>query len=357
MAPLLEPGLGLVDDLLSPLSLPRHPIALARYGLHGLRSAEALGRRLHTDGAAGLLAGLAAHSVLPLDRPLTAGFGLLLGALGHLVGWPVAEGGSQAIADALVAMVIEHGGEIVCDHRVDDLACAPAGPDRPGRRVAAPLVTMAGDRLPARYRRRLQHYRYGAGVFKVDYALSGPVPWRDAAVAAAGTVHVGGTLAEVAAAEAAVAAGEHPAAPFVLVAQPSRCDPTRAPAGQHTLWAYTHVPARSTVDMTARIEAQLERFAPGFRDVVIARHIAGPAAIEAANPNDVGGDITGGVIDWRQFVNRPVLSPRPWKTPVPGLYLCSASTPPGAGVHGMCGLHAARLALSEHRFEPGQGHP
>jgi phytoene dehydrogenase-like protein len=244
-----------------------------------------------------------------------------------------------------VAILAEHGGEVVCDHRVDALDALP-----PARVVLADvtprqLVAIAGDRFPSRYRRRLEQFRYGPGVFKVDFALSAPVPWADPAVAQAATVHVGGTLAEVAAAEAAVGRGEHPDRPFVLVAQHSLFDTTRAPAGCHTLWTYCHVPAGSTVDMTERIEAHIERFAPGFGDVVLDRHVMGPAAMEAHNANYHGGDITAGVTDWRQFAARPVPSLRPWQTPVDGLYLCSASTPPGAGVHGMCGLHAARLAL------------
>jgi phytoene dehydrogenase-like protein len=347
MAPFERAGLPLVDGLLSPLSVPRHPVATACFGLTGLRGATAVGRRFGGDEAGGLLAGLAAHSILPLDRPLTTAFGVTLGALGHLVGWPFPERGSQAIVDALLAILAEHGGEVVCDHRVDSLEALP-----PARAVLADvtprqLVSIAGSRLPARYRRRLERFRYGPGVVKLDYALSGPVPWADPAVAGAATVHVGGTMAEVAAAEAAVARGKHPERPFVLVAQPSLFDPTRAPDGRHTLWVYSHVPAGSTVDMTGRIEAQIERFAPGFRELVIARHRMGPAAIEAHNANYHGGDITGGVTDWRQFAARPALSLHPWRTPVDGLYLCSASTPPGAGVHGMCGLHAARLALKD----------
>ena len=345
MAPFERGGLPLVDALLSPLSVPRHPVAMARFGLTGLRGATAVGRRFSGDAAAALFAGMAAHSILPLDHPLTTGFGVTLGALGHLVGWPFAAGGSQAITDALVAILAEHGGEVVCDHRVDSLDALP-----PARVVLADvtprqLVTIAGDRLPSRYRRRLERFRYGPGVFKVDFALSAPVPWADPAVAQAATVHIGGTLAEVAAAEAAIWRGEHPDRPFVLVAQQSLFDPTRAPAGCHTLWTYCHVPAGSSVDMAERIEAQIERFAPGFRDVVLDRHVMTTAAIEAYNPNYHGGDITAGVTDWRQFAARPVPSLRPWETPVDGLYLCSASTPPGAGVHGMCGLHAARLAL------------
>jgi phytoene dehydrogenase-like protein len=346
MAPFERAGMPLVDGLLSPLSVPRHPVALARFGLTGLRGATAVAHRFRGDKAAGLLAGLAAHSILPLDRPLTTAFGSTLGALGHLVGWPLPERGSQAIIDALVAILAEHGGEIVCDQRVESLDALP-----PARAVLADvtprqLVAIAGDRLPSRYRRRLDRFQYGPGVFKLDHALSGPVPWADPEVARTATVHLGGTMAEVAAAEAAVARGEHPERPFVLVAQPSLFDRTRAPAGRHTLWAYCHVPNGSTVDMTEAIERQIERFAPGFRDTIIGRHRATPADIEAGNPNYVGGDITGGVADLSQLFTRTMVSLRPWATGAPGLYLCSSSTPPGAGVHGMCGLHAANLALS-----------
>lgn len=349
VGPFLDTGLGLVDDLLSPLAVPRHPVALARYGWTGAWGATAVAaRRLRTAEGAALLAGLASHSVLPIDRPMTAGVGVLLGALAHLVGWPVAEGGSQAITDALVAMLVEAGGEVVCDHRVTDLAALPPAPITLLDVTPTQLVSLAGDRLPAGYRRRLGRFRHGPGVFKVDYGLAEPVPWRDPDVGRAGTIHIGGTLAEIAAAEAAVAAGRHPERPFLIVAQASRFDASRAPPGRHTLWAYTHVPARSTVDMTARIDAQLERYAPGFGDIVLARHAAGTADIEAGNANYHGGDITGGVTDWRQFVNRPVLARRPWRTPLPGVYLCSSSTPPGPGVHGMCGHHAATLALADH---------
>ena len=349
MTPLTEGGLPVIDEVMAPLSVPRHPLRLARFGLDALRPATSVGRRrFDSDRGAALLAGLAAHSILALERPLTTGVGLFLGGLAHVVGWPCAEGGSQAITDALVAILRSHGGDVVCDHRVGDLGELPSSPVVLADVTPRQLIAMAGDRLPARARRRWGRFRHGSGVFKLDYALSEPVPWTDPAVAGAGTVHLGGTLAEVVAAERAVAKGQHPEAPFVLVAQQSSFDSSRAPAGKHTLWAYCHVPSGSTVDMTQRIEAQIERFAPGFQDVVIARQSMNTAAFETYNPNNVGGDIAGGVTDWRQFATRPVVSPRPWRTPVPGVYLCSASTPPGAGVHGLCGRAAARLALREH---------
>jgi phytoene dehydrogenase-like protein len=344
--PVVDGGFGLVDDVLSPLRVPRHPFTMARFGLHAVRSAKALRRRFGGDGAgAALFAGIAAHSILPLHASPSAGVALFLGGLGHVAGWPLPQGGSQAIADALVAELRSLGGEVETGRKIADLAELP--PSTVVLADVAPrnLVAIAGERLPADVRRRYLRYRHGPAVFKLDYALSEPVPWRDPGTAMAATVHVGGTFDEIAAAEAAVARGEHPERPFVLVAQPSLFDPTRAPNGRHTLWAYCHVPNGSTVDMTAAVERQVERFAPGFADTVITRHRSTPADIEAANPNYVGGDITGGVADLRQLFTRPVVSMHPWATGAPGLYLCSASTPPGAGVHGMCGYHAANLAL------------
>ncbi|MCU0261329.1 MAG: NAD(P)/FAD-dependent oxidoreductase [Ilumatobacteraceae bacterium] len=340
-----RPGPTLVDALLDPLSVPRHPIDLARYGVVGIRGAQSVAAGFEGAEAAALLAGLAGHSIQRLDAPATAGFGLLLGGLAHLVGWPLAAGGSQTIADALVAILRSHGGEVVTDRwiaSVDDLP--------PSRVVLADtspgaLVGILGDRLPSRYVSRVGRFRHGPGVFKVDWALDGPVPWSHPEVSRAATVHVGGTLGEIVAAEAEVAAGRHPERPFVLVAQTSLFDASRAPTGRHTLWGYCHVPNGSTVDMTDRIEAQIERFAPGFRDRIVARHAMDTTAVEAHDPNYVGGDINGGAADLRQIALRPVPSLRPWIVPVDGWYLCSSSTPPGGGVHGMCGWRAARSAL------------
>jgi phytoene dehydrogenase-like protein len=347
VGPLVDGGLPVLDDLLSPLTPPRHPLQLARFARYGLRGADRTAAHLHTSEGRALLAGLAAHSVLPLDRWMTAGVGLMLAAYAHVVGWPVAEGGSQAITDALVAILHAHGGEVVCDRRVASLDELP--PDALVLADVSPsaLVEMAGDRMPARARRRWSRFRRGPGTFKLDYALSAPVPWTDPDVARAGTVHVGGSFEEIAAGEAAAARGEHTTRPFVLVAQASACDPTRAPHDGHTLWAYCHVPRGSDVDMTSAVEGQIERFAPGFRDVIACRHAMTARQREAYNANDIGGDITGGMTDWRQFVNRPVVARRPWRTPVPNVYLCSSSTPPGGGVHGMCGYHAARTALHD----------
>ncbi len=348
LGPSVRAGLALSDSLLAPLDLPpAHPLHLARFGAPGIRSAASLNRRFRGDLAPALLAGLAGHSVLDLRSPVTGGFGLLLGTLAHTVGWPMARGGSQAIADALVSLLVERGGEVRCGHRVASLDELP-----PARAVLCDvtprqLVSLAGDRLPDRYRRALGRYRYGPGAFKVDWALDGPVPWTDPELHRAGTVHLGGTADQVLRSEHDVTHGRHPAEPFVLLAQQSRFDPTRAPDGRHTLWGYCHVPHGSDVDMTERIESRIERFAPGFRDRVLARRTAGPAALEAHNANYVGGDIAGGVSDLRQFAFRPVPSIRPWATPVRGLYLCSSSTPPGGGVHGMCGRAAARCVLSD----------
>ncbi len=345
--PLVDAGFGLTDGLLSPLTVPpSHPVALARYGLVGVLPATWLARRqFTTDDAGGLFAGLAAHSMLSLGAPATAGYGLMLGLLGHLVGWPMARGGSQAIADSLVSLLESRGGRVECGRRVTSLGDLP-----PARAVLLDVsprqvIGMAGDRLPDRYRRRLARFRYGPGVFKLDWALDGPIPWTSPDSARAATVHLGGTMSEVAVAEAEVTRGRHPERPFVLLAQSSLFDATRAPDGVHTAWAYCHVPNGSTLDMTDRIEAQIERFAPGFRDRVLARHAMPPAAMEAHDANYIGGDINGGIADLRQFVARPTLGLHPWATPVEGLYLCSASTPPGGGVHGMCGWHAAHEVL------------
>jgi phytoene dehydrogenase-like protein len=339
---------GLVDTLLAPLDLPPASAALpalARYGALGALPATWTGRLFRDPAARAAFAGMSAHAILDLGSPITAGYGLLIGALAHKVGWPVVEGGSQGLADALVARLQKLGGEVVTGTRVTDLGELP-----PARTVLLDLtprqvVTIAGDRLPTAYRRRLERFRYGPGVFKLDYALDAPVPWTDPRVAGAGTVHVAGTAAEVAAAERAVARGRHPDRPFVLAVQATAADPSRAPAGRHTLWAYCHVPNGSDVDMTGPIERQLERFAPGFRERVLARHAMGPAALEAHNANEVGGDIGGGAADWRQFVSRPVPAVSPWRTPLTGVYLCSASTPPGGGAHGMGGWSAAGRAL------------
>jgi len=355
MGPLVESGEDLIPAITGPLlRVPGHPFDLARFGLHGARSAAGLARaRFEGEPARALLAGCGAHSILPLEQRLTAAFGLGLALLAHLVGWPMAAGGSQAITDALASHLRDLGGEIVPGRRVESLDELPPAPAFVLDLTPRQVVRVAGPRLPEGYRRRLERYRYGPGVFKVDWALDGPIPWKAPECASAGTVHLGGGLEEIAAAEAAVWRGEHPERPFVILAQQSPFDPSRAPAGKHTAWAYCHVPNGSTMDMTSRIEAQVERFAAGFRDLVLARCAQPPEEIERRNANHVGGDINGGVQDLGQLVGRPALRPSPYTTPAKGVYLCSSSTPPGGGVHGMCGYHAARAVLK--RTRPAAG--
>ncbi len=345
MEPLVSRADALLPDVLGQLRVPRHPLVLARFGLSGIRSVRALASRFEGQAARALLGGIGAHSMLPLDRSPSAAVALVLGMLAHAVGWPVARGGSQRIADALAAQLRSLGGEIVTGEWVDSLDDLP--PSRAILMDVTPrqLLRIAGHRLPAGYRRSLERFRYGPGVFKVDYALDGPVPWKAEECSSAGTVHLGGTLEEMAAAEEVVAKGEHPERPLVLLAQQSLFDPSRAPDGKHTLWAYCHVPHGSTVDMTERIEDQIERFAPGFRDRILGRSVMSPTDLERHNPNYVGGDINGGLQSLLQTFARPTLRPVPYSTPLRGLYLCSSSTPPGGGVHGMCGYHAARAAL------------
>ncbi len=340
----------LIPTLLAPIRTPPvHPVPAARFAALGLRSARHLARRFTSDEARGIVAGVAAHSMLALDQPLTASFALLLTTLAHSTGWPIVRGGSSFIVDALVGELEALGGKVTCETRVNSLS--DVGPADVVLFDVAPsaLARIAGDALPTRYRRALERFRNGPGVFKIDYALSEAVPWSSPACRVAGTVHVGGSFEEVARAEADVAQGHHPDRPFCIVVQASVVDPSRAPAGRATLWAYCHVPNGSDVDMTGRIEAQIERFAPGFRQVVTARATRGPAQLEAENPNDVGGDIAGGSSDLLQTIFRPVMRWNPYRTPIHGVYLCSASTPPGGGVHGMCGLHAAQTALSDLR--------
>jgi phytoene dehydrogenase-like protein len=337
----------LAEDALGPLvRVPRHPFLLARLGLPGLLPARLLARRAFaTERARALFGGLAAHSVLPLDAPLTGSFALMFAVTTNIASWPIARGGSQRITDALVAKLRSLGGLIETGVRVRDLAeLAPARAflfDTTPRQ----LDRIAGARLAPGYRRAIARFRSGPGVFKLDYALDGPVPWRAAECLRAGTVHLGGTLDEIATSEDAVARGRVPERPFVLVGQQSLFDPTRAPAPKQTLWAYCHVPNGSTVDMTARIEAQLERFAPGFRERVIERRSMSPADIERHNENYLGGDIGGGANSALQLFGRPVLSLDPYATSARDIFICSSSTPPGGGVHGMCGYHAARSAL------------
>jgi phytoene dehydrogenase-like protein len=345
-APLVRDAEKLGSEILRPVvHVPRHPLALARFGWPALRSAQGLARgRFEDEAARALFAGVAAHSMLRLDRPLSASFGLVLATYAHAVGWPIVRGGASAVAIALVAELEAAGGQVVTGHRVASLAeLRPAGAvllDVTPRQ----LVVIAGDRLSPGTRRHAERFRYGSGVFKIDWALDGPVPWTAAGPRRAATVHLGGTLEEIATAEADVAAGRHPDRPYVLFVQYQRWDGSRAPAGKGTAWAYCHVPAGSTVDMAARIEAQVERFAPGFRDLILARATHSPAAMEAYDANYVGGDINAGIQDIRQLVFRPWPTHDPYRVGE-GLYLCSSSTPPGGGVHGMSGYWAARSVL------------
>jgi phytoene dehydrogenase-like protein len=334
----------LAPAILSPvIRLPRHPVLLARFGLPALLPATSLARLAFREPAArALFAGMAAHSMLRLGRPMSGSFGLVLGLLAHAVGWPMARGGSGAIAAALEAEARSLGVEFVTGHRVDAITDLP--PARAYLLDVTPrqVLALAGDRLPASYRRQLEGFRYGPGVFKIDWALDRPIPWRDSATARAGTVHLGGTYREVAASEDAVGRGRHPDKPYVLLVQPSIADPSRAPEGKHVAWAYCHVPNGSTKDMTSAIESQVERFAPGFLDLVLARATKDSVAMEAWDANYVGGDINGGIGDWRQLLFRPVVRWNPYTTPDPAVFICSSSTPPGGGVHGMSGRHAAR---------------
>ena len=344
--PLVRDWDKLATDLLGPLRVPRHPMVTARFGLKGLRPALSLAKaRFSGERARALFAGMAAHSTLPLERPPSAAIGLVLGASGHAVGWPLPYGGAQRISEALASHLTSLGGRIETGVRVERLEDMPAASvillDITPRQV----VGIAGGRIPNRFRRRLEAYRYGPGAFKMDWALSGPAPWRAEECARAGTVHLGGTMDEIAHAEREVWSGRHPERPFVLFSQPSLFDPSRAPDGQHTAWAYCHVPNGSDIDMTDKIEAQVERFAPGFRERILKRSVRPPAALEEYNPNYVGGDINGGVQDLGQLFSRPARMLSPYAIPSTNLFICSSSTPPGGGVHGMCGYFAARAAL------------
>ena len=348
MAPLVRNWEKIAATTHAPLRFPHHPVALSRFGLRAIWPAHMLAEACFRDERArALFAGMAGHAILPLERAPSAAAGLVLGALGHAYGWPIARGGSQRIADAMAAYLRALGGEIRTGERVDSLAQLP-----PARAILfditpRQLLRIAGERLPPSYQRALGRYRYGPGVFKLDWALDGPIPWRAPECTQAATVHLGGTLAEIAAAERAAWQGQQATCPFVLLVQPSLFDATRAPTGKHTAWAYCHVPHGAVYDMTERIEAQVERFAPGFRDRILARSALGPAAMEAHNANYIGGDINGGVQDFLQLYTRPTLSFTPYRTAAKGIYLCSSSTPPGGGVHGLCGYFAAQTALHD----------
>lgn len=346
-APLASRWDSLAPMLLGPLvRIPRNPFLLGYFGVWAIWSARFFARRaFREEKTRGLFAGLAAHSTLPLEQPLTTSFGMVLGLTAHAVGWPLPRGGSQKIADALALHLKSLGGEIVTNSRVENMGALSESSAYLFDVTPKQLLTIAGDKLSGLYKTQLENFRYGPGVFKLDYALDGPVPWKAKEALRAATVHIGPTLDDISASERATNEGRVSDAPYVLVVQSSLFDDTRAPHGKHTLWAYCHVPNGSTLDMTARIENQIERFAPGFKARILARSVMTPAQIEARNANYIGGDINGGVQDFFQLFGRPVWRYNPYTTPDRSIYICSSSTPPGGGVHGMCGWHAANAAL------------
>jgi phytoene dehydrogenase-like protein len=352
---LVSPFVARFDELcatiLGPLRWPESPTLLARFGLAALQPLSSLcAARFQRGEAPALLAGIAAHAMLPLDALATTSFGLVLGCAGHAVGWPIARGGSQSITDALVLALHERGGGIALNRPVRRMADLPSARAYVFDVTPKQLLSIAGDFLPAHYRRRLQRFRYGPGVFKMDWALNGPIPWRNPACLRAPTVHLSGPLSEVSAAEACVHRNAVADPPFMLLVQPSLFDPSRAPAGQHTAWAYCHVPNGWDEDLSDVMERHIERFAPGFRELIVARSVRRPRDVERYNENYVGGDINGGLADIGQLLTRPLVQRDPYRTAAPDIFLCSSSTPPGGGVHGMCGYWAARSVL-KHRFD------
>ncbi|HEU4711284.1 MAG TPA: NAD(P)/FAD-dependent oxidoreductase [Pyrinomonadaceae bacterium] len=343
-APLVAGWDDLSGDVLGPIGMPRHPFAMARFGLSAIRPAKSFAEaKFKEDKTRTLFAGLAAHSFLSLDQPGTTAFGLMLGILAHVAGWPITRGGSQSLANALASHFTELGGEIITDHRVESLKDLPAARAILCDVTPRQLARIAGDSLTSGFRSQLDRYRYGPAAFKLDWALSEPVPWKAAGCRTAATVHLGGSFAEILESEWNANHHKRSEKPFTLIAQPSLFDSTRAPNGQHTLWAYCHVPNGSTFDMAEAIENQIERFAPGFRDCILGRSVITPGDYENYNPNLVGGDINGGIQDLAQMFLRPTR--RMYSTSMKNLYLCSSSTPPGGGVHGLCGYHAAQVAL------------
>ncbi|MEC5146465.1 NAD(P)/FAD-dependent oxidoreductase [Chitinophaga sp. 212800010-3] len=344
--PVADQWEALAAGILGPLTIPEHPFIMARFGLDALRSAAAIAKRFATTKARGLWAGMTAHSIQPLTNAASSAIGIVLSAAGHRFGWPIPKGGSRAIGDALAKYFISLGGEIQTGVRVSNLEQLPAHRAVLFDLTPKQLLTIAGSRFTPGYRRQLEQYRYGPGVFKVDWALDGPIPFTAPECRQAGTVHIGGTFEEVALSEQQAYSGIHSQAPFVLLTQQSLFD-ERAPAGKHTAWAYCHVPNGSATDMTAAIEQQIERFAPGFRKLILAKHTMNAQQMEVYNPNYVGGDINGGIIDLRQLYTRPAIRITPYRTPAKGIYICSSATPPGGGVHGMCGFHAANTVLKD----------
>jgi phytoene dehydrogenase-like protein len=352
--PLVSDWQQLLAELLQPIiHFPRYPGVVARFGSSALFSIDYLVRKRFSESPAkALLAGIGAHSFLPLTASGSAAFAILLGVLGHAVGWPIPRGGAQAITEALSQYLRALGGRIQPGMPVTSLRELPQSRMVLMDVTPRQLLQIAGEMLPVRYRRALQRFKYGPGIFKIDYALDGPLPWLHEDCRKAGTIHLGGTFEEIAQAESQVVEGRHPDRPFLLLSQPTLFDSSRAPAGRQIVWLYCHVPSRSACDMTKPIEKQIARFAPGFSERVLVRHITSPVDLERRNPNLVGGSITGGANNLCQLIARPTLSAVPYRTPLRGVYLCSSSTPPGGGVHGMCGFHAANVALRDlHRLQ------
>jgi|SRR5665213_284759 len=347
MLPVVEDWPSIAPDVLGPLHFPKHPLAMARFGMKALTSANHLIKRFKTPEAKALFAGMAAHAIQPLTNIATSAIALVLMASAHLGGWPIPKGGSNKIADALASYFLEIGGTIEANTYISSLKQLPSAHIVLLDVTPKQLLEIAGQRFSTVYKWQLERYRYGMGVFKIDWALGAPIPFKSVQCRAAGTIHIGNTFEEIAAEERQTAQGKQSAKPFVILAQPSVFDPTRAPAGKHTAWAYCHVPNGSQKDMTGAIENQVERFAPGFKQSILARHVMNTAQMEAYNPNYIGGDINGGIIDIGQLFTRPVLRWSPYKTSAKGIYICSSSTPPGGGVHGMCGYHAAKRALKD----------
>lgn len=345
--PLVASWPKIVDDTLGPLGIPKQPLLLAQFGLKAMQPASWIAKRFETTEAKGLWAGMTAHSIQPLTNFSSAAIGMVLSAVGHLYGWPIPKGGSQSIADALGSYFISLGGKIETNFIVKSLDQLPAADTVLFDVTPKQLLEIAGEKFSSLYKWQLERYRYGMGVFKIDWALDGPIPFSAKECNKAATVHLGNTFKEIAAGEQLSSSGGHPEKPFVLLAQQSLFDATRAPEGKHTAWAYCHVPNGSTKDMTAAIENQVERFAPGFKDQILAKNTMNSLQIEAYNPNYIGGDINGGILDIGQLFTRPALRVSPYRTSAKGIYICSSSTPPGGGVHGMCGYHAAKTALND----------
>lgn len=338
----------ILPEILAPLHIPRHPFALLRFGLSAIQPAQSFSKRKFSSALArGFFAGLAAHSIVPLEAPITASFALVLGILGHRVGWPMPLGGSQSIALALESYIKSLGGEFLLNTNIKSLEELPSSDIILFDLTPRQILAIAGSRLPEGYRHQLEKYRYGPGIFKMDFAVKSPLPFKSPECTLSAVVHIGGTMEEIAHSEKEVWQGKHPEKPFVILAQQSLFDKTRAPGENHTVWAYCHVPNGSDVDMSERIISQIERFAPGFRSTILSAHRMNSMDFQTYNSNYIGGDINGGVQNWRQLFTRPTLSFTPYRTPVKGIYICSSSTPPGGGVHGMCGFYAAKTALKD----------